>query len=843
VWQPAVDDAETSNLVRPHWHYEYDSNGNETMQRDPKGHETTFAYDADNRRISRTLPDLAQETWKYDTFGRLSVHTDFKGQSTRYLYEIDPQFGGRLTGEERFTGLPDGTPDERTDYSYDNLGRQKTVTEYAQLDSDPDLDISRAATTYQYDPITGGVAQVSSPEGTINHTYDAATGLLTRTYTDNNDTSYLYDVRGRLWQMHVTKLNGQSVSQTTTYTYDAVGNLDRVSNDNGTPTDTSDDLVHDYDYDALNRLDLLTVSRGADTIFTQDYELQSDGQRDYVVEHRYTSPTQFSETKIDWSYDALGRLIGERRDEGNDSPTSPNGDHDYLMTFAYDLAGNRKTEEIDKMGTANETVIYTYDEGDHLLNENSTVDANDAEYHYDRNGSMIDKTAASTTTTYGWDLRNRMTSATTADASTIYDYDERGQRVSQQTGTNPTTYYLNDWQNLNGHPQVLEEKQGTSAATAMLSRSYVVGIRVEGEADATNARQFILDGHGSNRGLIDSDGNVLERYDYQAFGNVARFESIDPATGTVTEIGANQATTIHLFGGDSEYDAASKFSYHDTRWRDDFHFISLDTFEGDPSSPIQLHKYLYGNANPVYYTDPTGYFSFGSLLSTIGMIARVGTGIGFGVSGAWNLANAGINLQKAYAASTSGSPSASLEIIGRMVLTIVQTYTGIFNIRLANALLFGAPSPVPLPPNGLGLLRVAVAGGGESPMAVGALVYALSPAIAVGIVNAAGVFLAANTFFSTSFGSGGSSNLPDHLLGNNPKPAPGQPTNTDLPGGEVAARKLFDDLADGPTETTPDGILRSLKNKVQLRLAKDGRWRVDIPANGSKPPETIHFNP
>ena len=48
-------------------------------------------------------------------------------------------------------------------------------------------------------------------------------------------------------------------------------------------------------------------------------------------------------------------------------------------------------------------------------------------------------------------------------------------------------------------------------------------------------------------------------------------------------------------------------------------FISMDKYQGTINDPISLHKYLYANANPVMYTDPTGYSS-GTLAETIGTI-------------------------------------------------------------------------------------------------------------------------------------------------------------------------------------------------------------------------------
>ena len=40
---------------------------------------------------------------------------------------------------------------------------------------------------------------------------------------------------------------------------------------------------------------------------------------------------------------------------------------------------------------------------------------------------------------------------------------------------------------------------------------------------------------------------------------------------------------------------------------------SIDTYERTLDNSVSLHKYLYANANPVMYTDPSGYFSLAEM--------------------------------------------------------------------------------------------------------------------------------------------------------------------------------------------------------------------------------------
>lgn len=94
------------------------------------------------------------------------------------------------------------------------------------------------------------------------------------------------------------------------------------------------------------------------------------------------------------------------------------------------------------------------------------------------------------------------------------------------------------------------------------------------------------------------------------------------------------------------------------------------------------------------------------------------------------------------------------------------------------------------------------------------------------------------TWASESTGAGAVPDLPNGLTGENPRESSGKRINTDLPGG---ADELFDKLTGGQSKTLPDGT-RVGPNGVRLRPGGESTGpRVDIPAKGQRPPETIHF--
>jgi uncharacterized delta-60 repeat protein len=686
VWQPPVTDADPNSATYndtlwPHWKYTYDGLGNLASITNPKHHVTnfndTYATSSDaplylpgqKKTYTRTLPAVnnttVTETTTYDSLGRTLKVQDFKGQTTAYAYDDSPDGQGRLFAEYRFAAGVTATDSsntivkanaaERTEYSYDALGRQSQVREYA---SGTGTTATRT-TNYSYDSVTGAISLVDSPEGKVHHEYDPATGRLTETWTGTThdsattDTLYGYDQLGRLASVASAKINGSAPAApavqrnrfnaagaivsgntlpTTTYDYDAVGNLDHVNLPNGD--------VEEYHYDDLNRLDTLTASNSSNfELFEQDYTLSSNGRRSSVLEKRFSgsSTSPFSTVNIGWSYDDLGRLTGETRDEGNNGQDG----EDYVATYAYDLAGNRMSKVFDSADAALvESVSYAYDARDRLTDETSSNSAHDVHYTYDRNGSLTQQVTGptggtQTTVRYLWDLRNRLvavdgngddlsinssgvTTGSVNDSSdTTYGYDNDGVRVSKTTlGTGGSTIlYLSDPANPSGYSKVLEEKD----TSGNVKVTYVLGHEILGQAKASESyvlKYLLKDGHGTTRALLSraTGGAVLESYDFQAFG--------EPIGFTPSSAGTN------YFQPDGATDVETSFTYSLARYRRGFQFISSDDPAfGDTSDPLTLHTYLYTANDPINHIDLSGHD-----MTLIGRI--VVNGLGLALTGA-----------------------------------------------------------------------------------------------------------------------------------------------------------------------------------------------------------------
>jgi RHS repeat-associated protein len=218
---------------------------------------------------------------------------------------------------------------------------------------------------------------------------------------------------------------------------------------------------------------------------------------------------------------------------------------------------------------------------------------------------------------YGYDWAGRLTTFTNGAAVVTLTSDADGNRIRKIAG-GTTTHYLVATVNPSGWPQVIEEHAGASPGT--LSRRYTYGLDLISQTAGGATRFFGTDGLGSTRFLLhDTTGAVTEHYGYDAFGTI---------------IVSNAApSTACLFAGE-QWDADLGLYYNRARY---LHpglgrFWTLDTFEGQQTDPLSLHKYLYAAANPVNNIDPSGHNFISTMsaaalqfsLQTINAVSRIG---------------------------------------------------------------------------------------------------------------------------------------------------------------------------------------------------------------------------
>ncbi|MEN2774877.1 discoidin domain-containing protein [Acetivibrio clariflavus] len=563
---------------------EYDAAGRISTVKDQNEKVTKYDYDAAGNLEKVTLAygiEGKEEVWSYDydEAGNLTSITDPRGKVTKMEYDNV----GRLKKQilpMKMNLEADYNDDERevtvTDYNKnsivykydDNLrlciketGDGNTVYfEYTNEGYVKKVIDKNGTTSYEYDDLHRLIKKTNPDNSTVEYFYDWA-GNCTGIKTKGGATSYVYDVYNRLSKV-ISRDN-----KTTRYMYDAVGNLEYVLYPDG--------YKIQYVYDDQNRLtDIYRIKPDGETVeYSYHYELGYAGERKKV--------TESSGRIVEYTYDDCYRL----KEEKITDPLLGN----RVISYEYDKAGNR----IEK----NDNGIITVYEPD---DNNRIRSAGSVKYDYDDNGNLKSKVDGNIVTTYQYDAENRLISVTETESGVLtnvetYEYDWEGNRISKTTNGVVTKYLVDSL----GLASVIEERDENDNLLVY----YTYGNEMISQTRDGVTSYFQYDGIGNVRRLTDEEGNVTDTYVYDAFGNILN------RTGTTVN--------SYMFAGE-QYDANSGFYYLRARYMNPAlgNFITMDPYSGSIYDPTSLHKYLYANASPVNFTDPTGYFSIPELLAS-----------------------------------------------------------------------------------------------------------------------------------------------------------------------------------------------------------------------------------
>jgi YD repeat-containing protein len=540
----------------------YDANNNVSSRTDWNGNRTNYIYDlARNLETSRTegltsggatTPQTRTISTQWHASFRLPTGIAEPLRITTLTHDAN---GNVLTrsiqpttdanGAAGFSATPAGTP--RTwNYSYNANGDVLTM-------DGPRTDATDV-TTYTYyansDPDLGkrgNVATITNAAGHVTQitAYNAHGQPLTIVDPNGLITTMAYDARQRLTSRTVG-------GETTTYEYDGVSQLTRITLPDGS--------FLSYGYDAAHRLTGMQDSLGNRISYTLD----AMGNR--TLEEVRDPANQLAQTRsrIFSSLNRLFQELGAQNQtteytyDNQGNVTSIKDPIDRTTANAYD-ALNRLRQVTDPASGVTQYAYNGLDALTHVsdprslvtgyavdglgnLNVQSSPDTGLTTSTYDAAGNLLTQTdAKGQVTSYAYDALNRVTLIKFHDGSKqAYAYDQGANAI--------------------GRLSSITETDPASQVTSAIAYSYDQHGRVTSEARTVGGIQYVLgytyDSAGRLSGLTYPSGRTVS-YGFDALGRVSQVIATKENQSQIVV----QSVAYHPFGGVRSYTLGNGQAY------------------------------------------------------------------------------------------------------------------------------------------------------------------------------------------------------------------------------------------------------------------------------------------
>ncbi len=221
---------------------------------------------------------------------------------------------------------------------------------------------------------------------------------------------------------------------------------------------------------------------------------------------------------------------------------------------------------------------------------------------YDADGNLTTGAAGNT---YIYDAWNRLISVTNASSVVLasYAYDGLGRCITETNTTGTYDYYYNE------SNQVVETDIRTGTGEKVYQQfvwdpraadTPLEMTQFNADGYATNSYFYMQDANGNVTGLVDGTGAVVERYAYDAYGNVTVYSG----NSWSTTISASAVGNPILYQG-MQWDAATGLYRTPNR----YYSPTLQTWiSRDPAGYLASGADLYGfvGGNPISRRDSTG---------------------------------------------------------------------------------------------------------------------------------------------------------------------------------------------------------------------------------------------
>ena len=575
--QKVADDG-TSSHINQKTEYGYDRLGRQTSitgyADGSTAQTTTYTYDDLDRIKKITYPDSNDIDFEYNPAGKVIKRTDQRGIVTQYTYD------STYNMLAKYVDGNSATNDANEIFTYTGLGRILTATKQVAGQG------TISETEFVYNDI-GKITEANEalfgndPPLEIRYTYDQAGHPNSVKYPKQSPEVVINITPD--WQGRVKTLK---LGATTLVTYKYVGS--RVAQRSYTPP--SPDVIYKPVYDNLGRI--VDANSGASIArFTYEYDPNTNNITKQTYIHRTYDPC------TDFTYDNLDRLT-----------VAEYGIQDNNEVFTIDDLGNR--EKVN--GRDGNDVTYSID---NLTNRYNNVGGNSLTY--DAAGNLIaDKDGYK----YEYDYENRIVRIKDVNDVNVatFSYDALGRRIEKKDCIDASKtrryYYNNNW-------QVLCEYDGSNNFKQWFAYgNYIDEVLIINTSNLPFLTRFYVHDHlYSPAALTSCMGTVLERYEYDAYGNCYILEpnfADDPD-------GKSDYENPYLFTGrrvDILDSGSLKIQYNRNRYYDYYtgRFATHDPLGIVPNAQHpnkfdiigqytdEMNLYEYANSNPVLGTDEYG---------------------------------------------------------------------------------------------------------------------------------------------------------------------------------------------------------------------------------------------